>query len=246
MKNRFFKSHFFNFLINSLSLVDEKIQEKGRNWYLITSTKIVPNTGSWHIWLLAQPFTSDDDVQNARGRVLGGSSAINVGFYSRADDDFYKKSKVNWDLRVVNQSYKWVEKAIVFRPELKNWQSPVRDGLLEVGVDPYIRFSLDHSVGTKIGGSTFDSIGKRYSAIDQAIFFFTSKPSLWILFLLHFCAIFCFGRRETWNLNKNTYLTLILTEVGYGKQMGHTSGGLSDTFKTIGRQSDFRPNHRWV
>ena len=27
-------------------------------------------------------------------------------------------------------------------------------------------------MGIKIGGSTFDSIGKRYSAIDQAIFFF--------------------------------------------------------------------------
>ncbi|KAL0012745.1 hypothetical protein SO802_007853 [Lithocarpus litseifolius] len=114
----------------------------------------------------AQPFTSEDGVQNARGRVLGGSSAINAGFYSRADDDFYKKSGVNWDIRVVNQSYEWVERAIVFRPELKNWQSAVRDGLLEAGVDPYIGFSLDHSVGTKIGGSTFDSTGKRYSAAD--------------------------------------------------------------------------------
>ena len=28
------------------------------------------------------------------------------------------------------------------------------------------------------------------------VLFFT-KPSLLILFLLHFCAIFCFGRRET-------------------------------------------------
>ncbi|XP_050289134.1 (R)-mandelonitrile lyase-like [Quercus robur] len=114
----------------------------------------------------AQPFTSEDGVLNARGRVLGGSSAINAGFYSRADDDFYEKSGVNWDLRVVNQSYEWVERAIVFRPELKTWQSAVRDGLLEAGVDPYIGFSFDHSVGTKIGGSTFDSTGKRYSAAD--------------------------------------------------------------------------------
>ena len=41
-------------------------------------------------------------------------------------------------------------------------------------------------------------------------------------------------------------LDFILTEVGYGKQTDHTSGGLSDTFQTTGRQSDFRPNHRWV
>ncbi|GAV81368.1 GMC_oxred_N domain-containing protein/GMC_oxred_C domain-containing protein [Cephalotus follicularis] len=114
----------------------------------------------------AQSFTSEDGVPNARGRVLGGSSAINAGFYSRADQEFYQKSGVNWDLRVVNQSYEWVERAVVFRPELRNWQSAVRDGLLEAGVDPYNGFSVDHLVGTKIGGSTFDSSGRRHSAAD--------------------------------------------------------------------------------
>jgi mandelonitrile lyase len=52
--------------------------------------------------------------------ILGGSSAINASFYSRADLVFYQKSGVNWDLRVVTESYKWVEKAVVFRPELGN------------------------------------------------------------------------------------------------------------------------------
>lgn len=114
----------------------------------------------------AQAFTSEDGVPNARGRILGGSSAINAGFYSRADPDFFKKSGANWDLGVVNQSYEWVEKAVVFRPELRNWQSAVRDGLLEAGVEPYNGFSLDHKVGTKIGGSTFDGSGRRHSAAD--------------------------------------------------------------------------------
>ncbi|XP_060206634.1 (R)-mandelonitrile lyase-like [Lycium barbarum] len=114
----------------------------------------------------AQAFTSEDGVPNARGRILGGSSAINAGFYSRADQDFYIRSGVNWDLKVVNQSYEWVEKAIVFRPELKNWQSAVRDGLVEAGIDPFNGFSLDHVIGTKIGGSTFDSLGRRHSAAD--------------------------------------------------------------------------------
>ena len=36
------------------------------------------------------------------------------------------------------------------------------------------------------------------------------------------------------------------TEVGCGEWRKHTSGRLSDTFQTTGRQSDFRPNHRWV
>ncbi|CAI0410464.1 unnamed protein product, partial [Linum tenue] len=114
----------------------------------------------------SQSFISEEGVPNARGRVLGGSSTINAGFYSRADPDFYKYSGANWDLRVVNESYEWVERAIVFRPELRNWQSAVRDGLLEAGVDPYNGFSLDHEVGTKIGGSTFDGRGRRHSAAD--------------------------------------------------------------------------------
>ncbi|EEF39359.1 mandelonitrile lyase, putative [Ricinus communis] len=114
----------------------------------------------------AQSFTSEDGVPNARGRILGGSSAINAGFYSRADTDFFRQSGVNWDMRVVNQSYDWIEKAIVFRPELRNWQSAVRDGLLEAGVDPYNGFSLDHLMGTKISGSTFDGSGRRHSSAD--------------------------------------------------------------------------------
>lgn len=46
----------------------------------------------------------------------------------------------------MNQSYEWVERAVVFRPELQNWQSAVRDGLFEAGVDPYNGFTFDHSV----------------------------------------------------------------------------------------------------
>lgn len=99
----------------------------------------------------------------SQGQRTGDNSTINAGFYSRADQEFYQKLGVNWDLRVVNKSYEWVEKAVVFRPELRNWQSSVRDGLLEAGVDPYNGFCL---VGTKIGGSTFDGSGRRHSAAD--------------------------------------------------------------------------------
>jgi mandelonitrile lyase len=122
----------------------------------------------------AQAFTSEEGVLNARGRVLGGSTAINAGFYSRADRDFYQKSGVNWDHKVVNKSYDWVERAIVFRPELRDWQSAVRDGLLEAGVDPFNGFSLDHLAGTKIGGSIFDTSGRRHTAADLLSY---SKPS---------------------------------------------------------------------
>ncbi|KAK4752584.1 hypothetical protein SAY87_021382 [Trapa incisa] len=114
----------------------------------------------------AQAFTSEEGVPNARGRVLGGSSAINAGFYSRADADFFRNSGMAWNLEVVNKSYEWVEKEIVFQPMLKSWQSVVRDALLEAGVSPYNGFTLDHVMGTKIGGSTFNSFGRRHSAAD--------------------------------------------------------------------------------
>ncbi|OVA10777.1 Glucose-methanol-choline oxidoreductase [Macleaya cordata] len=117
----------------------------------------------------AEAFTSEDGVPNARGRVLGGSSAINAGFYSRADSEFYHLSGFDWDLDLVNRSYEWVEETVVFKPDLKNWQSAIRDGLLEANVTPYNGFSLDHVSGTKIGGSTFDSSGRRHSAADLLI-----------------------------------------------------------------------------
>ncbi|XP_050382801.1 (R)-mandelonitrile lyase-like [Argentina anserina] len=113
-----------------------------------------------------ESFISEDGVPNVRGRILGGSSGINAGFYSRADQEFYKRSAFHWDLKVVNESYEWVEKAIVFRPELKSWQSAFREGLLQAGVDPYNGYNFDHILGTKTGGSTFDNLGRRHSAAD--------------------------------------------------------------------------------
>ena len=44
---------------------------------------------------------------------------------------------------------------------------------------------------------------------------------------------------------RGVFVTAVL-EVGYGDWRKHTTGRLSDTFQTTGRQSDFRPNHRWV
>ncbi|URD93116.1 GMC oxidoreductase [Musa troglodytarum] len=119
----------------------------------------------------AQPFTSDEGVPNARGRVLGGSSAINAGFYSRAHPSFFDGGGAGgtvaaWNMGLVNESYEWVERAVAFRPVLRGWQAAVRDGLLEAGVTPYNGFTVEHVVGTKIGAATFDSHGRRHSAAD--------------------------------------------------------------------------------
>jgi hypothetical protein len=114
---------------------------------------------------VAQRFTSQDGVSNVRGRVLGGSSAINGGFYSRASDEFVEK--VGWDKKFVKEAYEWVESKVVFPPFfLTPWQSVAEFSLLETGILPYNGYSLEHVKGTKISGSVFDGFGKRHTSAD--------------------------------------------------------------------------------
>lgn len=114
---------------------------------------------------VAQEFISLDGVVNYRGRVLGGSTAINSGFYSRASKDFIKK--MGWDEKMVKQAYEWIESRVVFQPEfLSPWQSVVLDGLLEAGILPFNGYTLEHVEGTKLSGTIFDVFGKRHTAAD--------------------------------------------------------------------------------
>ncbi|EXC19988.1 Protein HOTHEAD [Morus notabilis] len=113
---------------------------------------------------VAQMFVSEDGIQNLRGRVLGGSSAINGGFYSRASEDFVKQA--GWDEKLVKDAYKWVESRVVFTPELTPWQTVAEFSFLEAGILPYNGFSLEHIEGTKIGGSVFDGRGKRHTSAE--------------------------------------------------------------------------------
>ncbi|KAM7266530.1 hypothetical protein ACFE04_004427 [Oxalis oulophora] len=112
----------------------------------------------------SQIFISEDGVYNSRARVLGGGSALNAGFYTRASFDFIKE--VGWSESLVNQSFEWLEKKVAFEPVVNQWQSAVRDGLLEAGVLPNNGFTYEHKYGTKIGGTIFDSEGHRHTSAD--------------------------------------------------------------------------------
>ncbi|RWR89337.1 protein HOTHEAD-like protein [Cinnamomum micranthum f. kanehirae] len=112
----------------------------------------------------SQRFISEDGVINARARVLGGGSCLNAGFYTRASPSYVRTS--GWDGGLVNRSYEWVERLVAFEPPVLQWQSAVRDGLVEVGVLPYNGFTYDHMYGTKVGGSIFDKDGHRHTAAD--------------------------------------------------------------------------------
>ncbi|KAI3879376.1 hypothetical protein MKX03_009351 [Papaver bracteatum] len=112
----------------------------------------------------SQRFISEDGVINSRARVLGGGTCLNAGFYSRAEPQYVKDS--SWDGKLVNESYEWVEKIVVFKPKVEAWQSAVRDGLLEAGVLPNNGFTFDHSNGTKTSGTIFDRSGHRHTAAD--------------------------------------------------------------------------------
>lgn len=127
----------------------------------------------------SQRFISEDGVINARARVLGGGSCLNAGFYSRAGTKYV--SSVGWDGQLVNESYVWVENKVAFQPPVRQWQSAVRDGLVESGVVPYNGFTYDHINGTKIGGTIFDAAGRRHTAADLLEY---AKPS-GITLLLH-------------------------------------------------------------
>ncbi|XP_024312310.1 protein HOTHEAD isoform X1 [Brachypodium distachyon] len=112
----------------------------------------------------AQRFVSEDGVVNARARVLGGGSCLNAGFYTRASGEYVRSS--GWDARLVNASYKWVERELVFRPDVPRWQCALREGLLQAGVTPDNGYTFDHVPGTKIGGTIFDRTGRRHTAAD--------------------------------------------------------------------------------
>ncbi|KAM0036546.1 putative (R)-mandelonitrile lyase [Helianthus debilis subsp. tardiflorus] len=114
-----------------------------------------------------QTFISEDGLQNARARILGGGSMINGGFYSRADDYFYDNAGIEWDIGAVERAYEWVENSIVTRPgRLNRFQTSFFNGLLESGVVPDNGFTFDHVRGTKIGGSTFNDSGIRHGAVE--------------------------------------------------------------------------------
>ncbi|CAK9325775.1 unnamed protein product [Citrullus colocynthis] len=114
-----------------------------------------------------QRFISKDGVENIRGRILGGGSMVNAGFYSRGHREVFETAGVNWDMELVEKAYQWVEQTVVTRPTLNNaWQAAFRSALLEAGVVPDNGFNLRHLVGTKIGGSIFDNKGKRRGAVE--------------------------------------------------------------------------------
>ena len=114
----------------------------------------------------AQRFTSEDRVEIIRDWVLGGTSMINAGFFSRADNEFLSKCRVKWDLDAVEKAYEWVEETIVSRPNLTVWQSAVKEALLEAGVGPDNGVTVKHVLGTKVSGSTFDEKGRRHGAVE--------------------------------------------------------------------------------
>nr|XP_043622280.1 protein HOTHEAD-like [Erigeron canadensis] len=131
----------------------------------------------------SQLFFSEDGVRNARGRVLGGGSSINAGFYSRASSAFIKDA--GWDEKLVNESYRWVERAIVFKPVVRQWQSAMKAGLLEAGVTPYNGFTYDHLYGTKTGGTIFDKNGHRHSAAYLLRYASSSRLMLYLHATVH-------------------------------------------------------------
>ncbi|KAL7253943.1 hypothetical protein ACSBR1_008313 [Camellia fascicularis] len=131
----------------------------------------------------SQSFISTDGVNNARARVLGGGTCLNAGFYTRASTAYVRR--VGWDQKLVNESYEWVENKLVFRPPMLEWQSAVRDGLLEVGMMPDNGFTYDHIYGTKVGGTIFDQDGHRHTAANLLEYADPAKITVYLNAVVH-------------------------------------------------------------
>ncbi|KAH7855625.1 hypothetical protein Vadar_026896 [Vaccinium darrowii] len=131
----------------------------------------------------SQAFVSTDGVFNTRARVLGGGTCLNAGFYTRAPADYV--SQAGWDPKLVEESYEWVEKKIVFRPPMLQWQSAVRDGLLEAGVLPDNGYTFEHIYGTKVGGTIFDENGHRHTAADLLEYADPTKITVYLNAVVH-------------------------------------------------------------
>ncbi|KAL5978406.1 hypothetical protein ACLOJK_029523 [Asimina triloba] len=113
---------------------------------------------------VSQQFISEDGVSNVRGRILGGSTAINGALYSRATEEYVKRA--GWDPELVSEAYEWVESKVVSKPSLSAWQSAAANGMLEAGIRPFNGFSLEHIRGTKVAGTIYDAHGRRNTAAD--------------------------------------------------------------------------------
>ncbi|XP_057815941.1 (R)-mandelonitrile lyase-like [Cryptomeria japonica] len=114
---------------------------------------------------IAQGFVTEDGLQLHRARVLGGGTALNAGFYSRASLQYIRSMR--WNERLVNRSYEWVENQNAFRPKkLSHWSSSFASALLEAGVLPFNGYTVNHVEGTKISASTYDNNNKRHTAAD--------------------------------------------------------------------------------
>ncbi|XP_020224559.1 protein HOTHEAD [Cajanus cajan] len=126
---------------------------------------------NFHIGLLDKTvchnFISTDGVINGRAKILGGGTSINAGFYTRANPEFIRKLESRgWDTKLMNESYLWIEKQLVHWPKFSGWQRAVKDALLDAGVSPFNGFTYEHLYGTKVGGTTYDSSGRRHSAAE--------------------------------------------------------------------------------
>ncbi|KAJ9566509.1 hypothetical protein OSB04_002475, partial [Centaurea solstitialis] len=143
--------------------------ERGASPYSNPNITNIANFGSYFSDLSpdspSQRFVSTDGVVNARARILGGGTSINAGFYSHGEARFLKEANLVNE-RLINESYRWVESVMVFKPAPTRWQLALKGALLEAGVTPDNGFTYDHIIGTKVGGSIFDQNGHRHTAAD--------------------------------------------------------------------------------
>lgn len=151
----------------------------------------------------AQMFTVEG-VVNARPRVLGGGTSINAGFYSRGEEKFNMEARLT-DEDLIRDSYEWTEKILVSKPVLTNWSSALKAALVKAGVGPDNAYTFDHLVGTKTGGSIFDSNGTRHTAANLLQYANPKRLTVYIHATVHKILFKCKGTSKCYKNCLNTH-----------------------------------------
>lgn len=136
-----------------------------------------PETNWWYM-SSPQPGLSDREIMQARGKVIGGCAAINVGSWSRGTKENYESWNLpGWDWETILETYKKIEssqkdndefrgKSGPMRLEDSPWGSDMTDVFRDAAVEVGIGTTTDRNGADPVGFDLWETIfpdGRRWN-----------------------------------------------------------------------------------
>ncbi|GAQ88026.1 GMC oxidoreductase family [Klebsormidium nitens] len=105
---------------------------------------------------------TESGVWSARGNVLGGGTAVNIGFWGHASPDNIKAE--GWDAEAMQSAYAYLGARLSFPGTVGPVQELIQEAWQEVGVGSFNGVTPEHVPGVKTVMLTFNSDGVRHAA----------------------------------------------------------------------------------